>query len=212
MAHKVAKPLYINGDSLNASAYTGPWMNTLGLSILGMTAKWTAAAPRSIARHSGDAVVAGTKTVTLANGAFTAADKGGTLTVAGTTGGTNDGAYTITTVTNATTIVTSQAWGGGDESFGVGVTFSLQQANPKGTFGFQVSDDGESPGSIPVAPTLKTGNPAYTITMTGPNTDASTSKCEITDFPHHWGRLIYTPDGTNPGGGLLYVAFTGKGF
>lgn len=72
---------------------------------------------RVIAHDASDAVVAGTKTWTFVNGAFTAADVGRQLLMAGTSGGTNDGVFTISAVNLATEIETLEA-PGGDETAG----------------------------------------------------------------------------------------------
>lgn len=79
---------------------------------------------RSIARTAGDAVVSGTKTFTIALGAFTALDVGRRIKLAGTSGGTNDGVYTIASVTSGTVIVVTEAVPG-DETFGVAVTYEI---------------------------------------------------------------------------------------
>lgn len=75
---------------------------------------------RSITHDAADDVVKGTKTFTFANGAFTAADVGRRLCLTATAGGTNDLVYTIASVTNGTTIVTTEA-PGGDETSGATV-------------------------------------------------------------------------------------------
>lgn len=212
MNGSISKPDYLSGQTMDSTTVRGPWLKLRGFSLIGATAKWAASAARVIAHDATDAVVASTGTWHFANGNFTAADKGGVFTVAGASNSGNNGAKTILTVVDATHVTTATT-SLVNETFGGGVTVSLQQANPKGTFGFEVSDDGELRNS-PAAPqpTLNTGNPALTVTFTGPNTDASSSKCEITAFPHHWGRFTYTPDGTNPGGGVLNMAVTAKGY
>jgi hypothetical protein len=80
---------------------------------------------RTITHNAADAVVVATKTWSFVNGAFTAADVGRRLVVAGTTAGSNNGTFVIASVTNATTIVTATAPGGSNETFGVGVTQAL---------------------------------------------------------------------------------------
>jgi hypothetical protein len=105
----------------------------------------TAATARNIA-HGADSVVAATKTFTIANGAFTAADVGGTFNVFGSANG-NDGTYTIATVTSATVIVVVETVTA-DETFGSGVTFSVSGAyfviafNQSGTPGAADVDSG----------------------------------------------------------------------
>lgn len=66
----------------------------------------TSAYQRTITVDPADHVVASSHTWTFANGAFTAADVGATLTVAGATNSNNNATVTIASVTNATTIVT----------------------------------------------------------------------------------------------------------
>lgn len=66
----------------------------------------TAAGRRTIVVTATDNVTASTHTWVFANGAFTADDVGGTLTVAGATNANNNASVTIASVTNATTIVT----------------------------------------------------------------------------------------------------------
>lgn len=68
----------------------------------------TAAGTRTITVIATDAVVGGTKIWTFANGAFTADDVGGTITVAGATNGANNGTFTISAQT-PTTVTTGGA-------------------------------------------------------------------------------------------------------
>lgn len=68
----------------------------------------TAAGTRTITVIATDNVVGGTKVWTFTNGAFTADDVGGTITVAGATNGANNGTFTITAQT-ATTVTTGGA-------------------------------------------------------------------------------------------------------
>lgn len=68
----------------------------------------TAAGTRTIVVIATDNVVGGTKVWTFANGAFTADDVGGTITVAGATNGANNGTFTISAQT-ATTVTTGGA-------------------------------------------------------------------------------------------------------
>lgn len=65
----------------------------------------TAAGTRTIVVTAADNVVGGTKVWTFANGAFTADDIGGTITVAGASNGANNGTFTISAQT-ATTVTT----------------------------------------------------------------------------------------------------------
>jgi hypothetical protein len=66
----------------------------------------TAAGTRTIVVTATDNVTAASHTWVFANGAFTADDVGGTLTVSGATNANNNATVTIASVTNATTIVT----------------------------------------------------------------------------------------------------------
>lgn len=79
---------------------------------------------RTIARTAGDAVVASTKTLTIALGAFTALDVGRRIKLIGTSGATNDLMLTIATVTSGTVIVVTEALGG-NETFGSGVSYEI---------------------------------------------------------------------------------------
>jgi hypothetical protein len=79
---------------------------------------------RTIARTAGDAVVASTKTLTIALGAFTALDVGRRIKLIATSGGTNDLVLTIASVTSGTVIVVTEALGG-NETFGSGVSYEI---------------------------------------------------------------------------------------
>jgi hypothetical protein len=81
---------------------------------------------RNIAFHSSDAVVASTKTFTIGNGAFTAADVGGKFNVFGSAQG-NDGAYTIASVTSSTVIVVVETVNA-NETFTSAQSFSVSGA------------------------------------------------------------------------------------
>lgn len=76
---------------------------------------------RSIAHHASDAVVGSTRTWTIGNGAFTAADVGATISVSGSA--SNDGQWTIQSVTSATVVVTTES--PTDETFGASQGFSI---------------------------------------------------------------------------------------
>lgn len=81
---------------------------------------------RIIAWLTGDAVVASTKTFTIGNGAFTAADVGAPFVVAGSAQG-NDGTYHIATVTNTTTVVVEETVTA-NETFPSTINYSIQGA------------------------------------------------------------------------------------
>src|SRR6476469_6913253 len=94
---------------------------------------------RDLVLDETDHVVASTKTWTFANGAFTAADVGGTFTV--TDSVADDGTYTIASVTNATTIVSTEAVAG-DETFDPDtVTVSVTSAPLQASTSVDVSND-----------------------------------------------------------------------
>jgi hypothetical protein len=75
--------------------------------------------PTPVTGVSTDTITVATKTIELTiAGAFTgltSADVGRTIRYASTTGGLNDGDYTIESVTNSTTAVVEEAFGGADE-------------------------------------------------------------------------------------------------
>lgn len=74
--------------------------------------------------HGADSVVAGTKTWIFASGAFSGPDVGKKLIVAGASNSGNNATFTIASVTNGTTIVTTES-PAADETFGGGVTQSI---------------------------------------------------------------------------------------
>jgi hypothetical protein len=80
---------------------------------------------RLIAHHASDAVVGSTRTWTIGNGAFTQADIGATIAVSGSV--SNDGQWTIQSVTSGTVVVTTES--PTDETFG-----STQAFNILGTY------------------------------------------------------------------------------
>jgi hypothetical protein len=75
-----------------------------------------------LANGSTDAVVASTKTWTLANGAFTASDVGAAFVVTNSTA--DNGTYTIASVTSSTVVVVNETVPA-NETFGATVTFVL---------------------------------------------------------------------------------------
>lgn len=82
---------------------------------------WISTLDRTPAHNAADAVVAATKTWSFVNGAFTAADIGKILFMAGCATAGNNGAWLIASVVNATDITTVEA-PAGNETFGGGVT------------------------------------------------------------------------------------------
>lgn len=90
--------------------------------VLPSTARvWLTDLTQTIAHNASDAVVAATKTWTFVNGAFTAADIGRILFIAGAATSGNNGAFVIGDVVSPTAIKTIGA-PGGNETFGGGVT------------------------------------------------------------------------------------------
>jgi hypothetical protein len=90
--------------------------------VLPSTARtWIASLDRAIAHNAADAVVAATKTWSFVNGAFTVADVGKLIFMAGAANAGNNGVFTVANVLSATQITTVEA-PGADEAFGVGVT------------------------------------------------------------------------------------------
>lgn len=117
----LAKPFMAMGDP----NVIGPLSTSAGTIGQVVNDQSDASTSRTIA-HGADSVVAATKTFTIANGAFTAADVGASFNVFGSANG-NDGTYTIATVTSATVIVVVETVTA-DETFGSGVTFAVSGA------------------------------------------------------------------------------------
>lgn len=130
--------VYYVERNANLSVYAKPFMglgnpNVIGplSTTAGTIGQWVndqsdASTTRTIAYHSSDAVVASTKTFTIGNGAFTAADVGASFNVFGSANG-NDGTYTIATVTSATVIVVVETVTA-DETFASTVTYGISGA------------------------------------------------------------------------------------
>lgn len=203
---RVKKPKYIVDADMGAT-FEGPWLNVEGLDDLSFQVKW-ALNERTIVVTDTDEVVAATKTWTFANGAFTAADVGATFVLAGSA--SNDGTYTIASVTNPTTIVSVEA-PVGDETFAGTETLTLTQEGPTGVLSVDGSNDGplmdvdtriEDPsgvvGDAPIV-TVSSGNPAAT---------ASSLIIPLTKRAEVWARLVYT---RTSGQGTLNCGFAGKG-
>lgn len=85
-----------------------------------------------------DHVVSSTKTWTFADGNFGSGDVGGTFTIAGSVA--DDGTYTINSVTNATTVVSTEAVAS-NETFSKDVTVSITDPDLAATVGVEVSND-----------------------------------------------------------------------
>ena len=116
-----AKPFMPFGDPV----VLGPLSTSAGTIGQVVNDQSDASTKRTIA-HGADSVVAATKTFTIANGAFSAADVGANFNVFGSANG-NDGTFTIATVTSATVIVVVETVTA-DETFGAGVTFGVSGA------------------------------------------------------------------------------------
>jgi hypothetical protein len=211
-------PRYIKDGDMSA-AITGDWEEIKGFDNIGFQVKWTVEAGRSIAHQAGDAVVASTHTFTFANGAFTAADVGATLTVAGAANSNNNAAVVIATVTNATTIVTNGTQT--DETFGVGVTATLVRAKPTGTFTVQTSEDGATNNQAGAQQTIDVGTtgrialsgvlgavtlvPSTAGTSPAANESSTIIRCNQVEAPYI--RLTYA---ATTGGGKLQSGFAAK--
>jgi hypothetical protein len=101
----------------------------------------TAAGVRTIVVTAADNVVAGTHTWTFANGAFTADDVGGTLTVSGASQANNNATVTISSVTNATTIVTTGTQTNETFTTPTNLTVTVTGAAMNGTWTIEASND-----------------------------------------------------------------------
>lgn len=119
----IAKPFMPMGNPVvigplsTSDGTNGQWVNDQSDSSTARNIAW---------KNSSDAVVASTKTFTIGNGAFTAADVGGTFNVFGSAQG-NDGTYTIATVTSATVIVVVETVTG-NETFTAAQSYSVSGA------------------------------------------------------------------------------------
>lgn len=205
---RLKKPDYIVAGDM-ADDIEGPWINIEGVDDLSFQVSWTIN-ERTIVVTDTDNVTAGTKTWVFANGAFTAADVGGTFTITGTAGGLNDGTYTIASRTNATTIVSTEAVPGGDETFAGTETLTLTQIAPTGTLTIEGSNDGpaadadtrqEQPSGL-VGPSL------IDTFADNPAADESSAVLPLPKRAEVWARLIYA---RTSGFGSLNCAFSGKG-
>lgn len=208
---RFSKPKYIN-DSDMAAAITGPWLLIDTFDNIGFHSVWnTTGTARTITHAATDAVVASTGTWRRDNGAFTAADVGGSFTVAGATNSGNNGTFTILTVVDATHVTTATA-GLVNETFGVGVTTSLTQGAPVGVFTYEVTGDGWTDKTNPqpngqlavIALSLPTTWSAY---FPGGGSDAHKYKMSFNQLDDIWIRQVYTP---TSGGGKLRTGASGK--
>ena len=210
MKSNLLKPRYIDGEDMGA-AIVGEWLHVRGCKLLGFLAKWVSPEPRTIVVTDADTVDVSEETWNFANGGFTAADVGGSFTITGTTGGLNDGTFTIASVTDADTVVSVETPGGSDETFAGTETLSLQQVDPAGDFVLETSYDGETVEDGKLIPSGNIGPNAFTMTSAQqaafPDTDEGTFEFIFDDMPAPWVRWSYDP---TTGGGVLRVAFAGK--
>ena len=105
-------PGYLRDADMGA-AVEGPWLNCKHATIVTFVVAWASPAERTIIVEDTDNVDVSEETWNFANGNFTAADVGGSFTITGTTGGLNDGTFTIASVTDANTVVSVETPGGG---------------------------------------------------------------------------------------------------
>lgn len=111
---------------------------------------WNGAAPvgglvRNIVHNAADDVVKSTKTWTFVNGAFTADDVGRLLLMDGTSGGTNDGLFTIAAVNLATEIETVEDPGGDETSGATPWTQDIYEAAATAVLASDMESHPESP-------------------------------------------------------------------
>ncbi len=113
--------------------------------------------PRSFAPVVADNVVASTHTWVFANGAFTADNVGGTLTITGAANSNNNGSFTIASVTNSTTIVTGGTQT--NETFTVfaAMTATVTDNTVDGTWKIEVSNDLSGAGNSAAGQAPTTG-------------------------------------------------------
>ncbi len=95
---------------------------------------------RLITHDADDSVVALTGNWRFDNGAFTADDVGGTITVTGASNAGNNGTFTILTVPSATHITTSTS-GLVNETFGVDVEAVITRELLEGSWAVEISND-----------------------------------------------------------------------
>ncbi len=155
-----------------------------------------------------DHVVASTHTWTFANAAFTSADVGGTITVAGATNAANNNTFTISTVTNATTIVTTGSQT--NETFSGVVTLSVTSAAGAGAWKLYASNNhyGASTGNNTRAVTgsFVDVTSLFNATPTAVTT-ASDQYRQVNQFAGRNLKIEFTP---TSGAALVSVYLTAK--
>lgn len=165
---------------------------------------------RAVVVTGTDAVVAATHTWTFANANFTAADVGGTITVSGATESNNNGTFTISSRTNATTIVTTGTQT--DETFTSAVSLTVSKKPLAAAWTAKVSNDFIQ-GDPAVAGGLPVQNPGHFSSYTGLGTPAAVSGAssqylERAGIAARALEIILTP---TDGSGLATVIVFGKG-
>jgi hypothetical protein len=165
----------------------------------------TANVTRTITIDPADHVVASSHTWTFANGAFTAADVGGTLTVAGATNSNNNATVTISSVTNSTTIVTTGTQT--NETFSNGTTTaSVTDVPLAGAWTFQADNMYETDtgnNSIPNAGTWPDCTGLFTTVAAITTTSDKYAQCA--NFAGRAVRATFTP--TSGHGTVSIIAF-----
>lgn len=172
----------------------------------------TVRAGRFVDWTSGDAVVGSTKTWTIANGGFTAGDVGRALVVTGSV--SNDGTYTIASVTNGRVMVT-----GGtptNETFTSSVRFFVRTTATAliGSWKIEVSNDyvpassgasyGQSPNDGKWTDITASFSPDVVDSVTASIYDSQYVQADLTARDI---RFTFTSDGTGAGTAMvLYFA------
>lgn len=214
------KARYLKGLDMSA-AIVGDWIGIHMLDNIAFQLKWVVEAGRTVAHTAADAVVAGTGTWRFDNGAFTAADVGGSFTVAGAANAGNNHTFVILTRVDATHVTTATT-GLVNETFGSGVTMSLVRALPTGVFTVETSQDGQTnnqsgaqtkidpgtTGKITLSGILGPVTLVPSTAGTSPTANASSTNIRCNQVEAPYIRLSYAP---TTGGGILQGGFAGKG-
>ncbi len=118
-----------SGTASNLRAVFGSSANDVhAVGDSGTLLHWTVL--RAIASNTGDSITAATSQIVMANGAFTAADVGRTISL---TGAVNNGSWTVASVSSATTITVSQAIVTESAGFTAGILAWTAEASPTAT-------------------------------------------------------------------------------
>lgn len=184
----------------------GPEMGNLD----GVSVQIVAEETRSFMIAPGDAVVSATKTWTFANGNFGSGDVGGTFTIAGSVA--DDGTYTIDSVTDATTIVSTEAVAS-DETFDTSaVTISMTDPDLVATVAVEVSNDfvasrQPSLNQLPNAGHWSDISTAFSPAV-GSISGAGDQFCQASPLVAKRLRVVITPAS---GAAAVWVLFAGRG-